>query len=467
MVLKNKKILLVGLGRLGGGVAAARFFISQRARLTVSDSLSKETLSVSLKKLHGLPITYNLGVTTPDHITQYDIIVCNQAVSIRSEVVEQARKAGIPYYNDFTIFLDLLHSQPHQPYVGVTGTRGKTTVTTWIGHLLRPAIVGGNMPRNGSFTVFEKILHTLQRPIVLELSSFQLEYVQKKMEGPRVAVITNLYQDHLNRHGTMEEYLRCKSHVFMNQTKDDVLILNADNIYTKEFLSLKPKARVWMVSRQKLLRGVWGMYEHKGILYFQTPKGKQEILRTPGVYNNHQIYNLMQALCAARAYGEEWSHIIERVSTLPQIPFRQQIILQNKKFTVINDSAATSPEGAVAAILNCVPHKGPYAFICGGTDKQLNFTPLAQVIKKEIPPQKLFLLQGSGTKKLLQALAKERYSFKTEQAFETLEEIMRGIKRKTPRGVIVFSPACASFEKFKNEFNRGRKFTALAKKYFV
>ena len=467
MMLKNKKILLVGLGRLGGGVAAARFFISHGARLTVSDALSKEILRPSLKKLRGLPITYELGVPTPKNIGHYEMIVCNQAVSLHSDVVQRAKKAHIPFFNDFTTLLHLLKTQPHQPYIGVTGTRGKTTITTWIGHLMQPALVGGNMPRNGSFTIFEKIVHAPQRPIVLELSSFQLEYVQKGMEAPHVAVVSNLYQDHLNRHGTMEAYAQSKAWIFKNQTSKDILILNADTPSTKTFLALKPKAHLWLVSRKKLARGVCGMYEQRGVLYFQTKTDTHEILQVPETYQNHHMYNLMQALCAARAYGTAWSHIVQRVSTLPQVPFRQQIILQNYVYTVVNDSAATSPEGAIAAIQNCVPHTGPYAFICGGTDKQLDFTPLARVIKKDISPQRLFLLQGSGTKKLLQALIKEKYPLKMKQVFETLEELLQEVKKKTPRGSIVFSPACASFEKFKNEFNRGRKFTAFAKKYFV
>ncbi|MFA7201727.1 MAG: UDP-N-acetylmuramoyl-L-alanine--D-glutamate ligase [Candidatus Paceibacterota bacterium] len=467
MILKNKRILLVGLGRLGGGVAAAQFFIEQGARLTVSDALSEDILKNSLQKLKGLPITYILGVQTPKNIHQYDGIVCNQAVSIRSEVVHQAKKHNIPFFNDFTLFLNLLNTQSHQPYIGVTGTRGKTTITTWVGHILSPAIVGGNIPRQGSFTVFKKITHTPQRPVVLELSSFQLEYIQKKMEGPRVAVISNLYQDHLNRHGTMKEYVRCKSQIFLNQTKKDILILNADNAYTKEFLTFKPKAQIWMVSRKKLKRGVWGMYAQNDILYFQNTTGVQEIIRIPKSYKNHHTYNLMQALCAARAYGKEWSQIIQRVETLPQIPFRQEIVMQNKHYTVINDSAATSPEGTVAAVTDCLPQKGPYALICGGTDKQLDFTHLARSIKKYVDPQRLFLLQGSGTQKLITALQRERYILVSENIHETLKELIITVQKKTSRGHIIFSPACASFEKFKNEFDRGRKFTSLAKKYFM
>ena len=466
ITVRHKKILLVGLGRLGGGIAAARFFVEQGAHLTVSDALTKDILRSSLNKLKNLSITYELGVKTPTHISNYDMVVCNQAVSINSEVVRLAKKARVPYYNDFTTLLSLLKTTPHQPYIGVTGTRGKTTVTTWIGHLIKPSIVGGNMPRNGSFTIFNKIKNKPNLPVALELSSFQLEYVQKEMEAPHVAVITNLYQDHLNRHGTMEEYARCKANLFINQSSQDVLILNADDAYTKKFLSFKPKATVWVVSRKKLAQGVWGMYEQKGICYLQDASGVREIIRVPEGFKDHQIYNLMEALSAARAYGKEWSSIIQRVETLPQIPFRQQVVLQTKKYIVINDSAATSPEGAIAAIQAHVPKSGAYAFICGGTDKQLDFSLLARIIKEKVNPKKLFLLQGSGTQKLIEALRKEKYNFNTRYVFETLEELVQSVHKNTSRGVVIFSPACASFEKFKNEFHRGRQFTKLVKRYF-
>ena len=466
ITVRHKKVLLVGLGRLGGGVAAARFFVEQGARLTVSDALTKDILRPSLNKLKDLPITYELGIKTPTHISGYDMVVCNQAVSINSEVVRLAKKARIPYFNDLTTLLSLLEGTPHQPYIGVTGTRGKTTVTTWIGHLIKPSIVGGNMPRNGSFTIFNKIKNKPNLPVALELSSFQLEYVQKGMEAPRVAVVTNLYQDHLNRHGTMEEYARCKANLFINQSSKDVLILNADDAYTKKFLSFKPRAMVWMVSRKKLSKGVWGMYEQKGICYLRDASGVREIIRVPEGFKDHQIYNLMEALCAARAYGKEWSSIVKRVATLPQIPFRQQVVLQTKKYVVINDSAATSPEGAVAAIRAYVPKDGVYACICGGTDKQLDFSVLARTIKEKVNPKKLFLLQGSGTQKLVEALKKEKYNFIVDHIFETLGELVLSVRRNTPRGIIIFSPACASFEKFKNEFHRGRQFTKLVKRYF-
>ena len=466
-IFNNKRVLLVGLGRLGGGVAIARFLAQKGAFLTVSDALSEKILRASIKKLKKYHILYELETAVPQNIASYDMVVCNQAVSIHSEVVKQAKKFNIPFFNDFTLLLALLKTQSHQPYIGITGTRGKTTTTIWISHLMgKNTIVGGNMPSKGSLSVFEKITKQPSSHIVLELSSFQLEYVQKGTEAPHISIITNLYQDHLNRHKTIKEYIRCKANIFLNQKKNDTLILNADDFCVKQFLAYKPKAHIWLVSRKKLPVGAVGMYEQRGILIFQEKNRTQEIIEVPIQYGTHEIYNLMQAMCAAYRQGVLWNTIVGRVATLPTIPFRQQVIIKNKNYTVINDSAATSPEGTSAAIEKFFLINKNTVLLCGGTDKQLNFTSLARVIQKYIEPRNLFLLNGSGTKKLIAALAKEKYRTRN-QVYENLEDIARAVQKGTKRGVILFSPACASFEKFKNEFDRGRCFNKIARTYFV
>ena len=469
-VLTGKKILLVGLGRLGGGVAAARFFASRGAHVTVTDQLSAHDLAVSIYKLKKYHITYTLGGHEKKDFANKDIIVFNQAVPAKSPWVSYARRHCKEVYNDLTFFLSWMsHHRPNTGYVGITGTRGKTTVTTWIGHLLKPAIIGGNMPQNGLYTIIEKLEKMggkKNTPIVLELSSFQLEYLSGLVQAPHVAVITNLSQDHLNRHGTMEEYARVKSLIFKNQKASDTLVLNADNVYTKKFLARHSRGNVKLISLKRLLPAFDGLFVQKGMIYSKEKNIVSDIAPMPYVAE-HDQRNFLAAIAAAHAYGVPWKVLFHRTRTLPTIPFRQQIVYQDKKVTIINDSAATSPEGAIAALRALAPHAQTLAFICGGTDKQLDMMPLAHQLKKILPIKNLFLLEGSATKKLLVDMKRVGYGKNSKPAvYDNLEDVIFAIKENKKFTHIILSPGAASFEKFKNEFDRGRKFNAFIKAWW-
>ncbi len=463
--LTGKKILLVGLGRLGGGVAAARFFASRGAQVTVTDQLSVRDLAASIRKLKKYHIAYTLGRHDENDFKGKDMIVFNQAVPAQSPWVSYARAHCKEVYNDLTFFLSWMsHYRPNTGYVGITGTRGKTTVTTWIGHLLKPAIIGGNMPQNGLYTIIEKLEKMGGKkniPVVLELSSFQLEYVSSTIQAPHVAVITNLSQDHLNRHKTMEEYLRVKSLIFKNQKASDTLVLNADNVYTKKFLAHHSRGKVKFISLKRLPAGFDGLFVQKGMIYSKEKNAVSEIVPMSYIAE-HDQRNFLTTIAAAHAYGMPWNAVLRRARTLPVIPFRQQVVHQDKKMTIINDSAATSPEGAIAALRALAPHARTLAFICGGTDKQLDMMPLAKEIKKILPPHNLFLIDGSATKKLVAALERIRYGgMRRRVIYDNLEDIMTAVRKGNDYTHIILSPGAASFEKFKNEFDRGKKFNRI------
>ena len=222
---KNKKTLLFGLGILGGGVETAKFLLKKGVKLSVTDSKSKEHLAPSIAKLPK-DISYTLGQHKDTDIKKVDAVIFNPGVAYESEWVKKALAMKKEVYNDFSLFLSVLKEKKETPkYIAVTGTRGKTTSTTWIHHFLNGSAVGGNMPENGLL----KIVNQKTNLFALELSSFQLEFVQKGNLAPKVAVVTNLYRDHLNRYKKMGKYAKAKANIFLNQTSEDFLILNADN----------------------------------------------------------------------------------------------------------------------------------------------------------------------------------------------------------------------------------------------
>jgi UDP-N-acetylmuramoylalanine--D-glutamate ligase len=492
--LKNKKVILVGLGRLGGGVEAAKYFASQGAQLTITDAQYKDALADSLAQLKKFKnITYKLGAQGAGDFKGQEIAVFNQAVPAASPLVKFAKKHCKEVHNDLTYFLSEIDSRlpsfakgferprrgndRQRGYIGVTGTRGKTTTATWIGHFLKPSVVGGNMPENGLFKILSRFPRPSlgnKNPLILELSSFELEYMRAGLLAPHIAVITNLHQDHLNRHGTMREYLRVKANLFKYQTKDDFLILNLDNPHTKEFLKLKPKAQICFVSLSHTNQAET-LYVYQGTIVFLHKGMLHAVGKVPEGYSPHMQYNLLASLLAAHLAGKSWAELMKKIPSLPQIPFRQELLkiskYRNFDISIYNDSASTSPEGAIAAIERFAsPHT---AFIMGGTDKLLDFTLLARAIKKSVPAENLFLLEGSGTKKLISAISETRSrkfprpSLGNPRTFGNLEEIVRLLaKNKHKFKIIVFSPGAASFEKFKNEFDRGREFTRIIEKYF-
>ncbi|HBI26099.1 MAG: UDP-N-acetylmuramoylalanine-D-glutamate ligase [Candidatus Wolfebacteria bacterium GW2011_GWC2_39_22] len=463
---KGKKVLLVGLGQLGGGIRTAQFLAEQGAKLTITDMKPAIDLKKTINQLKDYDISFVLGEHREEDFLNNEVIVFNQAVPFASKWVQFAQKHHKQVESDLTLFLELLEQSPSRDYIGVTGTRGKTTVTTWIHHLLRPAVVGGNMPTAGLLKIIKQILAKKKAaPVALELSSFQLEYMRKGLRPAHVAVVTNLYNDHLNRYKTLDVYADMKVNLIRYQTKDDFLILNFDDPHKAIFLKEKPKAKILYVSLQALPLDVDGIFFKNDTIIYQSDSERHVVATVAGMIA-HQQYNLLAALLASYLAGKDWVSLEKRIVTLPAIPFRQETVFVNKRITAINDSAATSPEGTVAAIERFKKDINATVFICGGTDKVLDFKGLAKVIKKTLPEKNLYLLNGSATQKLVADLSKLTYFKGRVRLFESLDDIVRAVAERKNIKTIVLSPGAASFEKFKNEFDRGRKFNTLVKEAF-
>lgn len=465
--MQGKRVILVGLGRLGGGVAAAKYFASKGAKLTVTDALGARELSASLKKLGNYRhIRYILGKQSESNFKNQDIAIFNPAIPATSPLVKFAKKHCGRTYNDLSYFLETVYGSEGETgperYIGVTGTRGKTTITNWIVHFLDRAVMGGNMPTAGLFKLLGR-RDIKKKPVVLELSSFQLEFMEKDSTPPHIAVVTNLYVDHLNRHKTFKKYADTKARLFAGQKRDDFLILNADDPNSKIFTDKKPVAHVYFTSAmgKKIENGL----RVKNGMIFLAENGKEILIgKIPPGYSLHSLGNLLASMLAAYLWGIEWSVVLKKIPSLPQIPFRQELVYKKRNMKIYNDSASTSPEGAIAAIERF--NDPMTVFIFGGTDKMLDFSSLAYRIRKKIGAKRAYFLEGSGTVKLMDEL--RRMGWKGKTAYPSLEGILREIsmgKKEIRR--VVFSPGAASFEKFKNEFDRGKRFNRLVKKYFL
>lgn len=463
MQLKNKKILLVGLGIQGGGFSAAKYFISRGAKLTITDLRKKEELKEMIAKLKKIDpsIKYTIGEHKESDFKNADVIVFNPAVPATSPWVAFAAKLGKPYFNDYTFFLNEISSRKSDQkpiIIGITGTRGKTTITNWTHYLIPGSAMGGNVLNKNLY----EMLKSKAKVLVLELSSFQLEFDKTSKYSPNIAILTNVYVDHLNRYKSLNEYKKIKLSIFRNQTEDDALILNLDEEVTKEALAKKPKSNLFFVSKKQLPKDKNGMYFKGDDINYQFEGKVSKVTKFPGLAP-HEKTNLLSAMLTAHVMGIDGKEIVSRIKSLPTPDYRQQEVFNNKKIKIINDSAGTSPDATIAAIEKFKSEKN-FILISGGTNKELDYQNLAKKIAIDVKPENLFLLAGSGTNLLLKELSK---IVKEEIVpYDNLEDIVDIVSQEFTTGAIVFSPGGASFEKFKNEYDRGAKFNSLAKKYF-
>ena len=472
LALKNKKVLLLGLGSLGGGVATVRWLLDLGCHVTVTDLKDDKALAHSVRaveehlkrrardgkhfaKLKSM-LAWRLGGHSNDMIDEADLVVANPDVSLKNPYIQYALKKGIPVHNEGTLFYELWPKK----LVGITGTRGKTTTATWTGHFIADSLVTGNSVTKPFLSVLEQ-----KAPVaVTELSSFVLEYFEHIKRAPKVAVITNLYQDHLNRHGTMESYARAKANIFAHQQSADTLILNANDQWSQYFVDQKPQARLLWFDIEPLAPERDGLYWHAGALWWQENGERAQVVRVPGfveAWGEHNVFNLLASALAARAAGVSGGVIQSRIATLPTVAYRQEIVLQSSKLTIINDTTATSPEGGMAAIRRF--HAPNMVLICGGTDRQLDYRAWARLVRTHVNCNNLIFLAGSATQKMCTALGTWRRGIRV---YSTLEESFdAGVRRAREygHGLVVFSPAAKSFELFANEFDRGQQFNALVK----
>lgn len=469
-IFTDTRALVMGLGLHGGGVATTKWLAKHGATVTATDKRTKEVLAPSLKALAKTPVTFVLGEHRKEDFAQSDLIVVNPGVPRESEYLAVATKAGKRIENDASLFFRFTDN----PVIAVTGTRGKTTTTLWIAELLKKkypdALPSGNTPENAFLKEFERV-QGKDIPIVAEMSSWQLEYLPIAGRAPRVAVITNIFPDHLNRYKGIKDYANAKANIFHDQQEDDFLVLNYDNEWTEYFLKKRPKSIPFFISTKSLPKKVNGLFVRAGHLVFRFDGTEQKLFSAKRFVEErgvHNLENLLGAVLAIKLFDPSVVIAEKDVLRLPTPRMRQEIVLKKGRISVVNDSCATSPDGVEAALLR-FSKEGSIILITGGTDKELEFAPLAKKIKKYVPREQLILLEGSATKKLIAELVAQKY-FKgyAQEIYPDLASCVataiacaKGLKGKT---VILFSPGAASFEKFLHEFDRGEKFNALMKK---
>lgn len=425
---RQKRVLVMGLGRFGGGVGVTRFLVSQGAKVLVTDLLPAEKLTQSLRRLAHLPVEWRLGEHREADFAAADIVVVNPAVDPRhNPYLAAARQAGAQFTSEIRLLVE--HLPRRERTIGVTGSAGKSTTTAMIGEGLaatfgRPHVhVGGNL--GGS--LLENLASIGPDDwVVLELSSFMLEGLGEDKWSPHIAVVTNLSPNHLDRHRTLEAYRAAKQAILEHQTAADAAVLGPG------LAAFRPKtARVAKVENGQT-------FPHELVL--------------PGPHNRLNAAMALQAVVLAGANPEAAA---QAITAFRGLPHRLQLVAEHDGVRFFNDSKATTPEAASLAV-RCFP-AGTVHAILGGYDKKSDLAPLARQAAQHC--RAIYTIGATGP-----AIAQAAQTGPAEIVrCETLDRaVAEATKRARPGEVVLLSPACASWDQFENYEQRGQTFALLA-----
>lgn len=440
----------MGLGLLGRGLGDVKFLAECGADLTVTDLKTETDLEPTLKKLKKYSnIKYVLGGHRMEDFFGKDFILKNAGVPMDSPYIAEARKNGIPIEMDESLFAKC--APQGVMLIGITGTRGKTTVTTMIYEMLAAAyekgliegkvFLAGNIQGVATLPFLSKVRSG--DIVVLELSSWQLQGFGESGISPHISVFTNFLDDHLNYyHGSREKYFTDKSYIYVNQKPEDFLIISKEVLKSAEIFAEK-----------NILAA---NSEMKGKIIIPKKLPAQLVLRVPGKHNRENaafVYEVGKLLNLKKDFIEKVLKNFSGVSG------RQELVRKIKGIEIYNDTTSTTPD-ALEVALDSLGKGRNIVLIMGGADKGLDFDPVLPKIKKYC--KAIILLSGTGTERLKEDIKKlSNKKISVVEARDLSFALAEAMKNATSGDRIVFSPGFASFGMFKNEYDRGDRFKEI------
>jgi len=446
MDLKNKRVLVVGLGK--SGLSAAMFLRAQGARVTVSDSRSAVALAKEIPALLEAGIMVESGGHGLLTFRRQDLIVISPGVPMDTPEVKQVVAFGLTVIGELELASRYLLGE----VVAITGSNGKTTTTTLVGKILSdaglPTQVGGNI----GLPVIDLVAKSTPETVnVLEVSSFQLETIEEF--HPRIAVILNITPDHLDRHGSFEKYVAAKERIFERQGPGDALVLNGDDRVT-QMSAARAKSEVFWFSGTKAVRR--GAFVRDGVIVWVEKEGgvTEPIMPVSEVHlkGAHNIENVLAAVCSARLAKVSAESIRASVATFTAVEHRLELVRKLNGVEFYNDSKATNVDATMKAVSSF--SKGIH-LILGGKDKDSDYGTMAELLKERV---KAVYTIGSAAEKIERQL---HGVVKMVAAGTMQTAVTEAAKAAAAGDVVLLSPACSSFDQFENYEHRGRVFRQL------
>jgi len=443
--LAGKKVLVVGLARTG--IATALFCAERGARVTATEARPELEIAETAAKLRSAGVTLELGGHRPETFVQQDLIVPSPGVPPMMPALAAARAIGVPVWSEIELAWRFLRGR----LICITGSNGKTTTTSLIGHILEtagfPVQVAGNI---GTPLISRVDISSDTSFTVVEASSFQLESISAFR--PDISVLLNLTPDHLDRHGSIEAYAAAKARIFENQTEEDAAVINAEDAVAPQYAPAG--ARVFWFSRVKRVAN--GCYLRGDEIVFRC-EGTETVLlerKDIGLRGSHNIENVLAAAAAARLAGAQPAAIAEGVRTFAGVEHRIEYVATISGVEYFNDSKATNVDATLKA-LDAFP--GKVVVILGGKDKGSDFRILRQALRSRA---RMALLIGSAADKIETELAGV---IPVERAETMARAVEIASRRAQPGDTVLLAPACASLDQFENYEHRGRVFKQLVR----
>ena len=449
MELKNKRVLVVGLGR--SGVSSAIFLQEHGAKVIVSDSKAEAQLQSEVPALLDRGISIETGRHGERTFRDQDLIVVSPGVPSDQPQLQHARTLGIPVIGEVELAFRFLKGK----VLAITGSNGKTTTTTLVGEILarsgKKTLVGGNI---GTPVISLAGQSTPDTMVVLEVSSFQLESIEQFC--PWIAAILNITPDHLDRHHTFQAYVDAKARLFENQAPSDIAVLNADD---PTCVALQNKVRgklLWFSRKQRVENGAF--VDGDQIVFRQNDQRRngqeQPVLSRSDIQlkGEHNLENVLAAVAMTMVAGCTPQQVRQAVKEFRAVEHRLELVATINGVTFYNDSKATNVDATVKA-LESFPAN--IHIILGGKDKGSDYTVLNPLLRERV--KRVYLI-GAATDKIASHLQNSTAVVRSG----TLERAVRqAFEAAKPGDVVLLAPACASFDQFENYEHRGRVFKEL------
>lgn len=464
-------VTVMGLGRYtqGSGLGATKWLLRHGAQTVITDLKDAAELKESVDMVMDWHAKYHaqfpsrtiyqplfiLGQHRQEDFVNVDCVVQNPGVPSESEFVVAAREKGVAIESDVSLFFRFY---PH-PIIAVTGTRGKTTTTMLTGAMLKKldsqAVIAGNVKVSPLESLDDLLVRKEPTPVVLELSSWLLESMPQALKdlkkGPDIAVFTNAFPDHLNRYASYEDYIKSKEIIFEFQTPEQFTVLNFDNDIVRGMES-RVKGKLFWCSKTYMEKN--GCYVKDGVVVFRRDGADTALVPTAeiGLQGEHNLENVLTSACAALLRGVAVDAVCDVLRTFKGVDDRQELVREVDEISYVNDTTATSPDAVVAA-LKRFGGKDDIILICGGEDKKLDFTPMIAAI----PPtcKAVILFPGTASDVIEPGILGKV----TIDHVANMKEAVQKARALATRGdIVLLSPGAASFNMFKNEFDRGEQF---------
>lgn len=440
MDLRGRKVLVVGLARTG--LATVRFLRERGAVVSTSETKSEKEMGDVALELKRSSVLAEWGGHTVRHFLDQELIVLSPGVDPNLEPIQKALNQGIEVISE----IELASRYLTLPMIAITGTNGKTTTTLLTAAMLREegkrVGVGGN--------IGEPLIRFVENGdrweiLVVEVSSFQLEGIDTFR--PQGSVLLNITEDHLDRYRTFEEYIEAKLRIFKNQRPEDVAILNRDDPIVRSHLD-RVRAKVFFFSLEEEVKE--GCFYRGGeILLRREDQEEAYDLRRSPLKGIHNVENMMAAILGARLFGASKEAIQRAIDRFRGLEHRLEFVEEIEGVSYYNDSKGTNVGSVVKSLQS---FESPVILIAGGKDKQTDLFPLKDLIRTRV---KRMILIGEAKERMARELGGLTETVKAE----TLEEAVHLAHRSASRGdVVLLSPACSSFDMFKDYQERGRAF---------